>query len=219
MGIFHIAIDGPSGAGKSTVAKKLAEILNIAYLDTGAMYRAVGLYMYQNNVEIEPGQVAAALGGCDVQVVYENGVQHVLLCGKDVSRQIREHHVSSLASRVSAIPCVREYLVSQQRKIAQGQSFVLDGRDICSHVLPDAKYKFYLTASAKERARRRAAELEQKGTPVPFEQVLADIEKRDYDDSHRAISPLIQSEDAILVDSTDMDQQQTVDYILSYIKE
>lgn len=219
MSIFHIAIDGPSGAGKSTVAKELAKMLNIAYLDTGAMYRAVGLYMHQHNVPIEPEAVENALGGCEVEVVYNDGEQHVLLCGKDVSKEIREHHVSSLASRVSAIPCVREYLVAQQRKIAQGQSFVLDGRDICSHVLPNAKYKFFLTASANERARRRCAELEQKGQSLPFEQVLADIEKRDYDDSHRATSPLVQSPDAVLVDSTKMDQKQTLEYILSLIKE
>ena len=219
MSIFHIAIDGPSGAGKSTVAKELAKRLNIAYLDTGAMYRAVGLYMHQNNVAIEPEAVKNALGGCEVEVIYKDGEQHVLLCGKDVSKEIREHHVSSLASRVSAIPCVREYLVAQQRKIAQGQSFVLDGRDICTHVLPNAKYKLFLTASASERARRRCLELEQKGQSIPFEQVLADIEKRDYDDSHRATSPLVQSPDAVLVDSTSMDQQQTIAYILSLIKE
>ena len=219
MSIFHIAIDGPSGAGKSTVAKELAKRLNIAYLDTGAMYRAVGLYMHQNNVAIEPEAVKNALGGCEVEVIYKDGEQHVLLCGKDVSKEIREHHVSSLASRVSAIPCVREYLVAQQRKIAQGQSFVLDGRDICTHVLPNAKYKLFLTASASERARRRCLELEQKGQSIPFEQVLADIEKRDYDDSHRVTSPLVQSPDAVLVDSTSMDQQQTIAYILSLIKE
>ena len=219
MGIFHIALDGPSGAGKSTVAKAVAKRLDIAYLDTGAMYRTVGLYMYNNGVDISPDAVKAALPGCNIEVFYDNGEQIMMLDGKNVSKEIREHHVSSLASRVSAIPCVREYLVALQQKIAEGSSFVLDGRDIGTCVLPNAKYKFFLTASANERAKRRCLELEQKGTPVEFEQVLADIEKRDYDDSHRSMSPLRQAEDAVLVDSTDMSAQQVIDYIISFIKE
>lgn len=219
MGIFHIALDGPSGAGKSTVAKAIAKKLDIAYLDTGAMYRTVGLYMYENNVEISPVAVKEALSGCEIEVCYNGGEQIMLLGGRNVNKEIREHYVSSLASRVSAIPCVREYLVALQQRIAEGRSFVLDGRDIGTCVLPGAKYKFFLTATAGERARRRCAELEQKGTPVAYEQVLADIEKRDYDDSHREISPLRKAEDAIEVDSTDMDAQQVIDYIVGFIKE
>lgn len=219
MSIFHIALDGPSGAGKSTVAKAVAKKLDIAYLDTGAMYRTVGLYMYKNGVDISPDAVKAALPGCNIEVCYNGREQIMLLDGKNVSKEIREHHVSSLASRVSAIPCVREYLVALQQKIAQGRSFVLDGRDIGTCVLPNAKYKFFLTASASERARRRCLELEQKGTPIAFEQVLADIEKRDYDDSHRAISPLRRADDAVLVDSTDMSAQQVIDHIVGFIKE
>ncbi|MDD6204290.1 MAG: (d)CMP kinase [Firmicutes bacterium] len=219
MSIYHVAIDGPSGAGKSTAAKAVAKAKGIAYLDTGAMYRAVGLYMYENGLEITPDTAQKALPGCNVEIKYIEGRQLVLLNSRDVSAQIRQHHVSALASRVSAVPCVREYLVSLQRRIALSQSFVLDGRDIGTHVLPDAKYKFFLTASARERALRRCAELEAKGEPLPYEQVLADIEKRDYDDSHRAISPLVRARDAVLVDSTGMDADAVVQYILSFIKE
>lgn len=220
MGIYQIAIDGPSGAGKSTVARMLAEKLGIAYLDTGAMYRACALHMLDKNISLEDElRVAEELPNIDMGIIFENGTQKMFISGKDVSERIREHHMSKAASDISKLPCVREKLVSLQRELAEKQSCVLDGRDICLHVLPKARYKFFLTASANERAKRRAAELAQKGKQVNFETVLADINDRDYNDMHRAASPLIQAPDAVLVDSTNMNLEQVLDYMLSFIEE
>lgn len=220
MGIYQIAIDGPSGAGKSTIARMLAERLGIAYLDTGAMYRACALHMLDKNISLEDERrVAEELPNIDMGIIFENGAQKMFVSGKDVSERIREHHMSKAASDISKLPCVREKLVSLQRELAKKQSCVLDGRDICLHVLPDARYKFFLTASANERAKRRAAELAQKGKQVNFETVLADINDRDYNDMHRAASPLVQAPDAVLVDSTNMPLEQVLDYMLSFIEE
>ncbi|HJA68953.1 MAG TPA: (d)CMP kinase [Firmicutes bacterium] len=220
MGIYQIAIDGPSGAGKSTIARMLAERLGIAYLDTGAMYRACALHMLDKNISLEDERrVAEELLNIDMGIIFENGAQKMFVSGKDVSERIREHHMSKAASDISKLPCVREKLVSLQRELAKKQSCVLDGRDICLHVLPDARYKFFLTASANERAKRRAAELAQKGKQVNFETVLADINDRDYNDMHRAASPLVQAPDAVLVDSTNMTLEQVLDYMLSFIEE
>lgn len=220
MGIYQIAIDGPSGAGKSTIARMLAARLGIAYLDTGAMYRACALHMLDKNISLEDERrVAEELPNIDMGIIFENGAQKMFISGKDVSERIREHHMSKAASDISKLPCVREKLVSLQRELAKKQSCVLDGRDICLHVLPDARYKFFLTASANERAKRRAAELAQKGKQVNFETVLADINDRDYNDMHRAASPLVQAPDAVLVDSTNMTLEQVLDYMLSFIEE
>ena len=220
MGIYQIAIDGPSGAGKSTIARMLAERLGIAYLDTGAMYRACALHMLDKNISLEDERrVAEELLNIDMGIIFENGAQKMFVSGKDVSERIREHHMSKAASDISKLPCVREKLVSLQRELAKKQSCVLDGRDICLHVLPDARYKFFLTASANERAKRRAAELAQKGKQVNFETVLADINDRDYNDMHRAASPLVQAPEAVLVDSTNMTLEQVLDYMLSFIEE
>lgn len=220
MGIYQIAIDGPSGAGKSTIARMLAERLGIAYLDTGAMYRACALHMLDKNISLEDERrVAEELPNIDMGIIFENGAQKMFVSGKDVSERIREHHMSKAASDISKLPCVREKLVSLQRELAKKQSCVLDGRDICLHVLPDARYKFFLTASANERAKRRAAELAQKGKQVNFETVLADINDRDYNDMHRVASPLVQAPDAVLVDSTNMTLEQVLDYMLSFIEE
>lgn len=220
MGIYQIAIDGPSGAGKSTIARMLAERLGIAYLDTGAMYRACALHMLDKNISLEDERrVAEELPNIDMGIIFENGAQKMFISGKDVSERIREHHMSKAASDISKLPCVREKLVSLQRELAKKQSCVLDGRDICLHVLPDARYKFFLTASANERAKRRAAELAQKGKQVNFETVLADINDRDYNDMHRVASPLVQAPDAVLVDSTNMTLEQVLDYMLSFIEE
>lgn len=220
MGVFQVAIDGPSGAGKSTVARVVAQAKGITYLDTGAMYRAVGLYMHRRGIDFNDSQaVQSALPACKLSVVYQNGTQSVLLGQEDVSLAIREHSVSELASAISAVPCVREYLVTLQQQLAAQNSCVLDGRDICKHVLPGAKYKFYLTATSQARAQRRWQELKQKGQDIPLETVLADIRSRDYNDSHRATSPLVQAEDATLVDSTNLSIQEVVQYILSFIKE
>ena len=220
MGIYQIAIDGPSGAGKSTIARMLAERLGIAYLDTGAMYRACALHMLDKNISLEDERrVSEELPNIDMGIIFQNGAQKMFISGKDVSERIREHHMSKAASDISKLPCVREKLVSLQRELAKKQSCVLDGRDICLHVLPDARYKFFLTASANERAKRRTAELAQKGKQVNFETVLADINDRDYNDMHRAASPLVQAPDAVLVDSTNMTLEQVLDYMLSFIEE
>lgn len=217
---MKIALDGPAGAGKSTVAKSVAKELNILYLDTGAMYRSVALYMDRKGIlptEIE--KCEEALKEIELDVVYLNGSQHIMLSGEDVSDKIRENRISQLASAFSALPCVRKYLVKMQREVAQKQDCILDGRDIGTCVLPDAEFKFFLTAASCERARRRCAELEAKGQKVDFETLKQEIEKRDYDDSHRAVSPLKQAEDAILVDSTDMNIEQTVNFVIGKIKE
>ena len=220
MGIYQIAIVGPSGAGKSTIARMLAERLGIAYLDTGAMYRACALHMLDKNISLEDERrVAEELPNIDMGIIFENGAQKMFVSGKDVSERIREHHMSKAASDVSALPAVRYKMVELQRAFAASHDVVLDGRDICLHVLPDARYKFFLTASANERAKRRAAELAQKGKQVNFETVLADINDRDYNDMHRAASPLVQAPDAVLVDSTNMTLEQVLDYMLSFIEE
>lgn len=217
---FTIAIDGPAGAGKSTVAKAVAKELNAIYLDTGAMYRAVGLYMLRNGVDPKDAEtVAARAHEAKVDIRYVDGTQHVYLLDEDVSAAIRENEVSAAASGVSAVPMVRQILVARQQEIAKEQSVVMDGRDIGTKVLPDATLKVFLTASAEERARRRFKELEEEGKPVPYDQLLAEINQRDWDDSHRAASPLCQAEDAVLVDSSSMTQNEAAGYILSLAKE
>ncbi len=217
---MKIALDGPAGAGKSTVAKAIAKELGILYLDTGAMYRAVALYMDGMGIlPTEENKTEEALKGAELEVVYVNGAQRVLLKGEDVSEKIRENRISQLASAFSALPCVRKYLVKMQQITAQRQDCILDGRDIGTCVLPDADHKFFLTADSGERARRRLAELEAKGQKVDFETLKKEIEKRDYDDSHREVSPLKQAEDAILVDSTHMNIEQTVNFVIGKIKE
>ena len=211
---FTIAIDGPAGAGKSSVAKKVAGALDAIYLDTGAMYRAVGLYMLRAGIDMkDAAQVVAHMNEAQVDVKYVAGEQRVLLNGEDVSKAIRENEVSAAASAVSAVPEVRVMLVARQ------QSVVMDGRDIGTHVLPDATLKIYLTAAAEERAKRRFNELKRKGQKVNFDQLLAEINQRDWDDSHRAASPLRQAEDAVLVDSSNMTLQQAVDHILALARE
>ena len=217
---FTIAIDGPAGAGKSSVAKEVAKELGAIYLDTGAMYRAVGLYMLRNGVDPKDSEtVAARAHEAKVDIRYVDGSQHVYLLGEDVSAAIRENEVSAAASGVSAVPLVRQILVARQQEIAREQSVVMDGRDIGTKVLPDATLKIFLTASAEERARRRFRELEAKGKPVPYEQLLAEINQRDWDDSHRAASPLVQAEDAILLDTSSMTQEEATGAILSLMKE
>jgi len=217
---FTIAIDGPAGAGKSSVAKEVAKELGAIYLDTGAMYRAVGLYMLRNGVDPKDSEtVAARAHEAQVDIRYVDGSQHVYLCGEDVSLAIRENEVSAAASGVSAVPLVRRILVARQQEIAKEQPVVMDGRDIGTKVLPDATLKIFLTASAEERARRRFKELEAKGNPIPYDQLLQEINQRDWDDSHRAASPLTQAKDALLLDSSDMTQPQVTAKILALAKE
>ena len=208
---FSIAIDGPSGAGKSTVAKALAKSLDAMYLDTGAMYRAIGLAMRRMGVDMaDAAAVADRVGGVDIAVRYLGGTQHIFLAGEDVSDAIRAPEVSLLASAVSAVPAVRERMVALQREIARGQNVVMDGRDIGTKVLPGATLKVYLTASPEVRAARRCKELEEKGMPQPFETVLEEMKQRDWQDTHRAASPLTKAPDAVVVDSSALTLEETV---------
>ncbi len=216
---FSIAIDGPSAAGKSTMAKALAKELGAMYLDTGAMYRAFGLYMLRRNAASDPAAIAAAVNDVEIDVRYVDGAQHIFLSGEDVSRAIREPEVSMAASAVSAVPEVRERMVALQRKIAEGQNVVMDGRDIGTKVLPDATLKIFLVASAEVRARRRCRELEEKGMAEPYEKVLREMQERDYQDTHRAASPLRRADDAVEVDSSDMTPEETVAAMLRLARE
>lgn len=217
--MINIAIDGPSGAGKSTAAKAIAKQLNILYLDTGAMYRALALKAFRLGVDPnDKEKVEAFLPAVSVDVRYRDGVMELYLDGEEVSGFIREHHISKGASDISKIPAVRLKLVELQRAIAAKNDVVLDGRDITSYVLPNAEYKFYLTASPEVRAKRRYDELTAKGQTVSYEQILADVIDRDYNDMHRDFAPLVQMADSVLVDSSDMSADEVVELILSYVK-
>lgn len=219
--MISIAIDGPSGAGKSTLAKSLAEKLGYLYVDTGAIYRTIGLYMYEADIDPrDEEKVMAALPDVEIRLSHgEDGLQRMELNGCDVTEAIRLPHVSMCASAVSAHPGVRAYLLEMQRALARTHDVIMDGRDIGTVVLPDADVKVFLTASAEARAARRMKELEQRGTPEPYEKVLADIQKRDYDDSHRAAAPLKQAEDAVLLDTTELNFAQSEEALLAIIRE
>ncbi len=213
-----IAIDGPSGAGKSTIAKLLAKKLNILYLDTGAMYRAVGLKALRNGVDInDETAVAEMLKTTEVDVKIVDGTQKVYLDGEDVSVAIREHRVSKAASDISAVSCVRYAMVDLQRKIAGKRDTILDGRDIGTFVLPNADYKIFLTASVEERSLRRFKELQAKGENCTLEKIAQDIATRDYNDSHRALAPLKKADDAVEIDSTSMTIEEVADKIISIV--
>lgn len=217
-----IAIDGPSGAGKSTVADVVCQKLNILHLDTGAMYRAVGLCALE--MGIDPYDEAAVSRMCEegkalVDVKYQDGKQITLLNGRDVSPLIRTQEVGGAASAVSRYVPVRTMLVKRQQEMAAAQPMLLDGRDIGTVVLPDATVKIFLTASAEERARRRMLQLQEKGTFTPFEEVLAEVNARDLQDTTRDLTPLRQAEDAILVDGTNNTFDETVEIILKLVEE
>ncbi|MEG1987798.1 MAG: (d)CMP kinase [Oscillibacter sp.] len=219
---YHsIAIDGPSGAGKSTLAKALAEKLHALYVDTGALYRTIGCYALRHGIDPKDERaVTAALPDIAVELRYgEDGLQHMLLNGEDVTAEIRLPEISLYASAVSAHPAVRAFLLSMQRDFAARSSVIMDGRDIGTVVLPSADVKLFLTASAEARAKRRCLELEQRGTPQPLERILAEIQQRDYDDSHRTAAPLCQAEDAILVDTTELNFAQSEEALLRIIRE
>lgn len=220
MKTFNIAIDGPAGAGKSTVARRVAKELSFVYVDTGAMYRAIGLFMIQKNVDVsdEP-QVKDALKEVHISIAYDHGEQQVLLNGKNVSTMIREEKVGNMASRVSAISSVREKLLDLQKNLASEHDVVMDGRDIGTHILPMAQLKIYLTASVDTRAKRRFDELTAKGTNCDLCEIKADIEKRDEQDMNRAIAPLRQAEDAVYLDSSDMTIDQVTSKIVALAKE
>ena len=212
---ISVAIDGPSGAGKSTIARAVAAKYRFIYVDTGAIYRTVGLAaQYAGLDSKDSAGVIALLPDIKIEMAYdESGVQRMLLGGKDVSTEIRTPKSSIYASDVSALPEVRAFLMDMQRDMAKKYSVIMDGRDIGTVVLPDADVKIFLTASAEARARRRCLELEQKGMPTPFEEVLRDIMYRDEQDSSRAAAPLKAAEDAIFVDSTELDFAATVEAV------
>ena len=216
-----IALDGPAGAGKSSIAKRAAKALGYIYVDTGALYRTIGLAAMRAGVEPQPSdEVDSLLSRITVSLEFnEQGEQVVLLDGEDVSDLIRTPEASMMASKISAVPSVRSYLLDLQRDMAKTHNVIMDGRDIGTVVLPDAKVKIFLTASPEARAERRYKELVEKGTDTTFEDVLRDVKERDYNDSHRAIAPLKPAEDSILVDTTELDFEQSVEAVLNVIKE
>ena len=217
---ISIAIDGPSGAGKSTLARAIAAELGCLYVDTGAIYRTIGYYALTHGIDPkDSAAVTKSLPNVQVELTYgEDGLQHMLLNGQDVTKEIRLPEVSLCASAVSAHPEVRAFLLDMQRQLARTHSVIMDGRDIGTVVLPEADVKVYLTASAQARARRRCAELEQRGTPEPFEKVLGEIEERDWNDTHRDVAPLRQAEDAVLLDTTELTFQESKAALLHIIR-
>lgn len=216
---ISIALDGPSGSGKSTIAKFLSKKMNILYLDTGAMYRACAVKALKMGIDtLDEEKVKTFIGDIDIEIKYADGTQKTFLDGEDVSEKIREPQVSMAASNISSLKCVRLKMVEMQREIAEKMSCVLDGRDIGSYVLPNAKYKFYITASVDVRAKRRYDELKAKGHDVNFNELQKEIEQRDYNDSHRDFAPLTRAEDAILIDTSDMSIEEVVNKVYSFIK-
>ena len=217
--MINIAIDGPSGAGKSTVAKLVAQKLGITYLDTGAMYRECALYFMRRGIGADDERaIKKMLPDVEISFAGEGEEKKVLLCGEDVSRAIREHAVSKAASDISKLPCVRDFLVASQRKIAACSDVVLDGRDITSNVLPHAEFKFYLTASVQVRAVRRYKELQARGENIEFDKIKADIEDRDRNDMQRAYAPLVRTPDSVYIDSGDMTAEQVAQFIVDKVK-
>lgn len=217
--IYNIAIDGPAGAGKSTIARRVAKELSFIYVDTGAMYRAMALYLLHKNVDrTNTEQIGVVCQNAEISIEYQNGEQIVLLNGENVNAYLRTEEVGNMASVSSAVPRVREKLLSLQRKLAKDMSVVMDGRDIGTTILPDADVKIYLTASSLTRAKRRYLELQEKGTVCDLDNIQKDIEERDQRDMNREISPLRQAEDAVLVDSSDLTIEQVVDRILEIFR-
>lgn len=216
----NIAIDGPAGAGKSTIAKTVSKELGYIYVDTGALYRTVGLNVLRQGKDTKnEADVVPTLEGLNVSLRFVNGEQRVFLGDEDVSEAIRQNEVSMAASNVSAIPKVREFLFGLQRDIAEKNNCIMDGRDIGTVVLPNAQIKIYLTASAQARADRRYKELAEKGQEVNYDNILKEIELRDYQDTHREIAPLKKADDAVLVDTTELDLNGSIEYMLKVIKE
>ena len=221
MGFQSIAVDGPSGAGKSTLAKLLAEQLGFLYVDTGAIYRTLGLYALRQGVDCGDCEAVTGLLG-QIRIALKHGgdgLQHMFLNGEDVTGEIRRPEVSMSASRVSAIPAVRAFLMEMQRELARRQDVIMDGRDIGTVVLPEADVKIFLTASAEDRARRRYEELLQRGMPCDYDTVLREIRDRDENDTMRSAAPLRQAQDALLVDTTGNSLEESFEVLLSTIKE
>ncbi len=217
---FNIAIDGPAGAGKSTVAKMAAEKLGFVYVDTGAMYRTIALYMLDSHIDVDDGKALVdALGKIEIGIRYEDGVQRMLLNGADVSGRIRTKEVSAQASVTAVKPQVRAKLLDLQRNLAKKEDVIMDGRDIGTRILPDAGLKIFLTASSAERARRRFDELREKGEKCDYEEIRKEIEERDYRDMHREEAPLKQADDAVFLDTSDISAEEAADRIVSLAKE
>lgn len=218
--VYNIAIDGPAGAGKSTIAKRVAKELSFIYVDTGAMYRAMALYLIRNHVNAESyDEIANTCQGAEISIEYQNDEQIVLLNGENVNAYLRTEEVGNMASVSSANPKVREKLLELQRDLARKQSVVMDGRDIGTTILPNADVKIYLTASSECRAKRRYLELQEKGIVCDPAEIQRDIEERDQRDMNREISPLRQAEDAVYVDSSDMTIDEVVKAILQVYKD
>ncbi len=218
--MINVAIDGPAGAGKSTIARTAAQALGYIYVDTGALYRAVGVYSLRRGFDTKNADtVAGTLSDICVELKFIGGVQHVFLNGEDVSEEIRTPEASMAASDVSAVPAVRQFLFDLQRNIAKQNACIMDGRDIGTVVLPRAQVKIFLTASPEARAMRRYRELQAKGAADTFEEVLADLKQRDYNDSHRAVAPLKPAEDSILVDTTELNLEESVEKVIAVIQE
>ncbi len=218
--MFSIAIDGPAGAGKSTIARRVAKELSFIYVDTGAMYRAMALYLLREGTDPQDGEAIARACVCaDISISYENGEQQVLLNGENVTAHLREEAVGNMASVSSANPGVRTKLVELQQQLAKRENVVMDGRDIGTQVLPGAQVKVYLTASARTRAERRYKELLEKGLEADLQKIEEDINQRDYQDMNRKISPLRQAEDAVLLDSSHMTIEEVAGEILRLYRE
>ena len=218
---YSIAVDGPSGAGKSTLAKALARELNIIYVDTGAIYRTIGLEVFRRGLDPKnEAEVSAILPELSIRMEYEDdGLQHMFLNGEDVTADIRLPSISLYASDVSALPAVGAFLLDMQRELARRNCVIMDGRDIGTVVLPDAEVKIYLTASAEERAKRRFLELAARGAGKTYQEVLEEQRLRDDNDMHRAIAPLKPAEDSVIVDTTELDFEQSKQAVLSIIRE
>lgn len=216
---YNIAVDGPAGAGKSTIARAVAKKMNLIYVDTGAMYRAMALFMIREGVAAEDvDAINAKCREADISIAYENGEQAVYLNGENVTSQLRTEEVGNMASATSVQPAVREKLLELQQTLAQKSDCIMDGRDIGTCVLPHAQVKIYLTADSAVRAKRRYEELAAKGEIRDLEKIRADIEERDYRDMHREHSPLKQAQDAVLVDSSEMTAEEVIDTIISICK-
>lgn len=218
--MISVAIDGPAGAGKSTIAKSASKELGFIYVDTGALYRSIGYFVSANEGDVDdPRSVVSFLPKINAEIKYIDGVQHVFVNGEDVSDKIRTEEVSRAASKVSAIPEVREFLLSLQRSFAKKYNVVMDGRDIGTVVLPDAQVKIFLTASAEERANRRYREQIQRGLDVNYDDILADIKERDYRDENREIAPLKPAEDSVYLDTSDCTVEQSIQAVMDIVKD
>lgn len=220
MDYIAVAIDGPSGAGKSTVARAAAAQLGYIYVDTGAMYRAIGLAVCRKGIAGDDAAgIAAVLPEVKLELSYQDGMQHVLLCGEDVSEAIRTPEATKYSSQVSKVPAVRQFLLDIQRNMAKNSNILMDGRDIGTVILPDAPVKIFLTASAESRAQRRYLELCEKGQTVTLDEVLRDIRQRDHQDMTRAVAPLKQAPDAVLLDTSALTLEQSIEAVLRIIRE